>query len=60
MEYTITIKIDTSNDAFEADESEFGRVLAETVDKIANGSTEGACRDSNGNKVGTFAVVTDA
>ena len=52
----ITIKINTSNATFEADQfGEVGRILRELADKIEDGEIyPKSLRDINGNTCGTY------
>ena len=47
---------DDTGDNADATRSEVARILRETARRILNGTTDGALRDANGNKVGHFAL----
>jgi hypothetical protein len=55
---TITIKIDTGNDAFQDGnlDAEVGRILARVARDFADGAGPGNLYDINGNRVGTVTV----
>lgn len=56
----LTIEMNLDNEAFRDDfngASEIGRILARIPQDIANGETEGTCRDWNGNKVGGWKIT---
>lgn len=64
MTFTLTIKCD--NAAFSDEDGtqdietagrEIARILSETGDKIQRGNDAGVCHDSNGNRVGEFALT---
>lgn len=51
------LRFETENDAFkEGMSSEVARVLKEAARKVADGVTEGVCRDTHGNCIGRFRL----
>lgn len=53
--FTLTIDID--NAAFDPDPTaELARILRQTAARVEAGATNGAARDINGNRVGTFGT----
>lgn len=53
-----TLTIDTDNAAFQDSMTEeVGRIMADVVDALSVGKTEGKVRDYNGNVVGEFKVT---
>jgi len=52
----ITIKIDTGNDAFQADD-EIMKVLQRIIRKLWCGQKEGTVMDSNGNTCGSYKLT---
>lgn len=56
MRFSLTV--DMGNAAFdEAPSPELARILRDVATRVEDGEREGAVRDVNGNKVGTFKVV---
>lgn len=56
----LTIDMNLDNEAFQDDfngASEIGRILARIPQDVANGETEGNCRDVNGNTVGHWQIT---
>ena len=56
----LSIEINVDNDAFQDEfhgSAEIGRILARIPGNVANGETEGNCRDWNGNKVGQWKIT---
>jgi hypothetical protein len=53
------LQIDCDNAAFEGDElyMETGRIVATVAELVSDGQTSGFCRDSNGNRVGTWSLA---
>lgn len=63
---SITIQINTTNQAFADNPNELAMILAKLADKLAANRIDEqeaiqgvALRDSNGNAVGTFAAIYD-
>lgn len=59
MKVTLSLNIDSSNDAFDAAEVEVARILRDTATKIEAGHTLGRLRDFNGNSVGNFDLYIE-
>jgi hypothetical protein len=51
-----TLKIETSNAAFEDGPDELARLVEYVAQAIRNGQSDGTVRDFNGNTVGSFAT----
>jgi len=57
-----SLSFTTNSAAFDGDERymESGRILADVASRVADGQTSGACRDSNGNRVGEWVLTRPA
>lgn len=59
MERSFHLEVEMGNAAFEDDEYELVRILGAVADMLRAGRRQGTVRDSNGNTVGDFEVVSD-
>jgi hypothetical protein len=54
-QFSMTVNLD--NDAFDQNDQELARIIAEVSKKVGNGFLDGSLRDINGHTVGSFSVV---